>query len=123
MKSVFVAGSRKYYKKIEDLVHDLNEKGIKTTTTGKCADRDKDTKESEDTALLNAFRRIDEFDICYIVSTGGYVGKTVSIEMRYAKKRNKELIASEEIPKNSTRVPVSTVMTIEELVEYCQSSR
>jgi len=123
MKSVFVAGSRrKSYRKINDLVQLLNDSGISATTAGKSEDVCNDTKESEQNSLLNAFRKIDESDVCYVFSTDGYIGRTVSVEIAYAHAKEKELISSEKLGIISTSVPISKVMNSEELIKYCSSS-
>lgn len=120
MKSVFVAGSRKFYEEIEKLVQELEDNGIKAATAGKQDNKHGDTLESEKTALLNAFQKIDESDICYIYSKDGYIGKTVAMEIAYAYAKDKELISSYEIDEFSAQALVSSVMNPEELIKYCK---
>ena len=41
------------------------------------------------------YRKIDLSDAVYIVNIGGYIGKTVLEELRYAQKQGKEIIYHE----------------------------
>ena len=120
MKSVFVAGSRDFYVEMEELIQRLNENSINATTAGKSKDKHKDTSESEQNSLLNAFRKIDESDVCYVFSKGGYVGRTVSKEITYAHAKEKEIISSEKIEGLFVTVLVSKIMNEEELIKYCK---
>jgi len=121
MKSVFIAGSRKFSKDIERLVELCKENTIRGTTAGKILNQE-DTSESEKSALLRAFQRIDNSDILYITANAGYTGKTVTLEVAYAFARNKEIISSETIEDLSTRALVSKVMKPEELIEHIKQS-
>lgn len=120
MKSVFIAGSRKFYEEIEKLVQQLKENKIEVATAGKLDNKQKDTLKSEKTALLNAFQKIDKFDIAYIYSKNGYIGKTVAMEIAYAYAKNKELISSHKIDEFSAQALVFKIMSFEELIEYCK---
>lgn len=120
MKSVYIAGSRKFYEEINGLVQILEQNNIKVATAGKWDKSQDDTLESEKSALLNAFQKIDEFDIIYIYSKGGYVGKSVSMEIAYAYARKKELISLHKIEEFSAQALISKIMKPKELVEYCK---
>jgi Asp-tRNA(Asn)/Glu-tRNA(Gln) amidotransferase B subunit len=120
MKSIFIAGSRKFYEEIEKLVQQLKDNKIKVATAGKWDNSQKDTLESEKTALLNAFQKIDEFDICYIYSKDGYIGKTVAMEIAYAYAKKKELISSHKIEEFSAQALISKIMSSEELIKHCK---
>jgi hypothetical protein len=110
MKSVFIAGSRKFYSEMEELVLRLENEGIRTQTAGKPKGPEKDTPASERKALLDAFRRIDDSDCVYVYAKSGYVGKAVSMEIAYAYARKKPVVSSEEITELSARALVSKVV-------------
>jgi hypothetical protein len=76
--------------------------------------------ESEKTALLRAFQIIDGFDITYIYSREGYIGKTTAMEIAYAHARKKELISSHKIEDFSAQALVSKVMVPDELIKHCK---
>jgi hypothetical protein len=120
MKSVYIAGSRKFYEEIEKLVQELKDNKIKAANAGKWDKSQEDTLESEKVALLRAFQIIDGFDITYIYSKEGYIGKTVAMEIAYAHARKKELISSHKIEDLSAQGLISKVMKPEELIRYCK---
>ncbi len=118
MKSVFVAGSRKFFDKIEEAVAFLKGKGIAVQTAGKWDDSNEDTPESERDALLRAFRGIDESDVLYVFSGDGYIGRTVAMEIAYAYSKGKEIISSSKIDDFSAQGLVSKVIGTEKLLEF-----
>jgi hypothetical protein len=122
MKSVFVAGSRKFYSEIERLVEKLQKEGIRAQVAGKQRGPEKDTPASEKKALLSAFRRIDGSDFLYVYAKDGYVGKAVAMEIAYAYARKKPVVSSEEITELSAGALVSKVITPSRLSRVLVSS-
>jgi hypothetical protein len=120
MKSVFFVSSRKFYYQVEKLLELFRKKGIKATTSGKWVETEKDTLTNQKSALLKSFKRIDQVDLVYVFSEGGYVGRTVCMEIAYAYSKNKELVSSYEIEELSARALISKIMSPEDLIEYCQ---
>ncbi len=121
MKSVFIAGSKKFHDDIEKLVQQLKDNKIIVATADKYVDSRKDTLENQKEALLNAFQKIDEFDICYVYSKYGYIGKTVAMEIAYAYVRKKELISLDKIEELSAQALIFKVMNPEELIKHCKN--
>ncbi len=121
MKSVYIAGSRKFHDDIEKLVQYLRDYKINATNAVKWDRTQRDTMDSEKHALLDAFRKIDEFDICYIYARDGYIGRTVAMEISYAYSRKKELISSHKIEELSAQALITRVMSPEELIRHCKS--
>ncbi len=74
MKSVFIAGSRKFSGDVEKLARLLKSSGVRTATAGKTGSG-KDTPESEKEALIRAFERIEASDMAYVFACDGYIGK------------------------------------------------
>ena len=116
MKSVFIAGSRKFYTEIESFLEKCKNNKVNASTAGKWAG-EKDTFDSEKNALFSAFERIDKSGILYVFARDGFIGKTVALEIAYAFAKGKEIISSEEIKDFSARTLVSKVMSPEEFVE------
>ena len=71
--------------------------------------------ESESSALKRAFESIGKSDVVYVVAKGGYIGKTVAMEIAYAFAKGKEIISSEVIEEFSARALVSKVVPPEKL--------
>lgn len=121
MKSVFMAGSRKFYKEIENLVKELKKCKVKVDIAGNWDNSKEDSLNSEKKALLSAFRKIDKFDIMYIYSDKGYIGKTVAMEIAYAYSKNKEIISSHKIEELSAQALVSLTLKPKKLISYCSN--
>ena len=120
MKSIFLAGSRKFFDELETIKKNLKKENIRVETAGKWDKNTPDTLESEKNALLRAFKMIDESDILYVIAKDGYVGKTVCMEIAYAYAKNKEIISSNEINEYSAKALITKIKTPKELIEYCK---
>jgi len=118
MKSVFIAGSRRFFDEIEETISLLKANEIDVQTAGKWDKSQEDTPKSEKEALLRAFRRIDKLDILYVFSEDGYIGKTVAMEIAYAYSKGKEIISSSRIDDFSAQGLVSRVLETKELLEF-----
>lgn len=106
---LFVAGSRKFFKEMDNFVKLCKENGIEAKTSGKLVE-EKDTLENQKDALLKAFRMIDASDLVYIFAKDGYIGKTVAMEIAYAFAKGKRLVASEVIDELSAMAMVSEII-------------
>ncbi|MFH1649867.1 MAG: hypothetical protein ABIA93_04925 [Candidatus Woesearchaeota archaeon] len=120
MKSIFIAGSRKFFDEMEHLLGKLRAAGINANTAGKWDRTKEDTFEGEQNALKTAFRHIDESDVCYVYAKEGYIGKTVAMEIAYAHARGKEIVSSETLQELPARSLVTKVLEPEQLIEYCK---
>ncbi len=119
MTPVFVAGSRKFYKEVEELVKKLKGGVVKVASAGKWSKAEADDLKSEKAALLMAFKEIDNADIVYVYAGKGYVGRTVAMEIAYAYARNKVILSSEAIEEFSAHALISKIMKPEELLKFC----
>ncbi|MBS3092028.1 hypothetical protein J4466_01270 [Candidatus Pacearchaeota archaeon] len=122
MKSVFIAGSRRFYNEIKNLANDLNKNKVMTSTAGEYNSSKKDTLTSEKRALLSAFDKIRKSDLLYVYSKKGYIGKTVAMEIAFAYCLKKEIIAYDIIEEFSAQALVSKVLKPKELMEYCRKN-
>lgn len=95
MKVVTLCGSMRFAKQMQQIALELE------TKYGYCVLQpifEADTKLSDedlDSLAKAHFKKIDISDAVYIVNIDGYVGKSVSEEIRYAKERNKEILYHE----------------------------
>lgn len=120
MKSIYIAGSRKFYDEIEQLVKKLKDAKITVSTAGKWKNTQKDTLENQKAALLSAFNEIDSSDICYVYAKDGYIGKTVAMEIAYAYARKKKIVSSDILAEFSAQALVSGVVKPSELIGHCR---
>ena len=95
MKVVTLCGSMRFYKEMQEIAIELE------TKHGCCAIAplgDANTK-PDDAAIEKLaqahHKKIEIADAVYIVNIGGYMGRSVSEELRYAQRLNKEIIFHE----------------------------
>jgi hypothetical protein len=74
MKRLYVCGSFRFTREMEDLERRLKEDNIKCQIS----------KEMNTHRILGCLKKIDDADIVYIVNPKGYVGKSVSVDIGYA---------------------------------------
>lgn len=93
MKVVTVCGSMRFSKDIIKISTMLE------TERGFCVIQPvynfdgKDSSYSELQNIINAhYKKIDISDAIFVVNIGGYIGKSVSEEIEYAKRLNKEIL-------------------------------
>lgn len=95
MKVVTLCGSMRFIRQMQEIAVKLE------TEYGYCViapigDANTPLSEEEIGALSKAhYKKIDIADAVYIVNIDGYIGKSVSEELRYAKAHNKEIIFHE----------------------------
>ena len=95
MKVVTLCGSMRFFKQMQEIAIKLEAKH------GHCVIMPLDgvnipLSEEDIGALGKAhYKKIDIADAVYIMNINGYIGKTVSEEVRYAKEHNKEIIFHE----------------------------
>ena len=95
MQVVTLCGSMRFAKQMQQIAVDLE------TKQGYCVlqpifDADVTLNEQDIANLSKAhFKKIDLSDIVYIVNVGGYIGKSVTEELQYAKLQNKKIIYHE----------------------------
>lgn len=95
MKVVTLCGSMRFYKQMQHIATELEIKYGYCVITP-IGDPDFSMNEKAFEALGKAhYKKIDLADAVYIVNIGGYIGESVSSELRYAKKQGKEIIFHE----------------------------
>ena len=110
MKSIFIIGSRRFYKEIKDLERELSKLEIKINFGSKWNFFKKDSINSEKKALLFAFKNIRKSDIIYVYCKNGYIGKSVAMEIAFAYSLKKKIISSHKIDELSARALLSKII-------------
>ena len=95
MKVVTLCGSMKFARQMQEIALELEVKQgyCVLTPVGKKMVQPSE-KEIEKLAQAH-FKKIDMSDAIYVVNMGGYIGESVSREIRYAQEHNKEIIFHE----------------------------
>lgn len=95
MKVVTLCGSMRFFREMQEIAMELETKHgycVLTPVGGNVSPPDKDGLKK----LAEAhYRKIDLSDAVYIVNIGGYIGESVSQELRYAQERGKEILFHE----------------------------
>jgi nucleoside 2-deoxyribosyltransferase len=109
VKTLYVAGSRRFIKEITISINALQEAYVVTTTV-------LTPNLSEKEAIQDAYFKIQQADFIYIVAVDGYAGKTVALEIGYAYALGKPIISSEKITDESIQPSISKVLSPQELL-------
>ena len=120
MKRIFLAGSKKFYPKLQTLQKQLTALGAKplTTMTGNL-----DTStQGEISALHQAFDLILQSDEVYVYAPNGYIGLTVAMEIAYTYANTKPLYSSEKIQDPSVAELINSVVDIPTYLEKISNS-
>ncbi|CCN49230.1 conserved hypothetical protein [Vibrio nigripulchritudo MADA3029] len=115
-KSIYIAGSFKNLDKMKAICEELTDAGIQTTISDPL----------QANGIDGCLKRIQEADITYILNFGGYVGKSVAMDIGYALGLGKPVYALEAIDDPDithllTRV-VAPDEIANELAENCKTS-
>lgn len=97
MKVITLCGSMRFFNEMQEIARDLETKyGYCAIAPVGGAIASPDKEAAEKLALAKAhYKKIDISDAVYIVNIGGYIGESVSDELRYAQKHKKEIIFHE----------------------------
>jgi hypothetical protein len=82
-KKLYVCGSFKFLREIEELERKLRRENIVYIIS----------KRSDVRGIRGCLEKIDRADMVYVVNPGGYVGRSVSVDIGYAYARGKPIYA------------------------------
>jgi hypothetical protein len=105
-KSVYVAGSFKNLEKMQTIRETLLNAGIETTIS----------EPLQINGIDGCLQRIREADITYILNFGGYVGKSVAMDIGYALGIGKPVYALEPIQDPEITHLLACVFTPDEVI-------
>lgn len=95
MKVITLCGSMRFFNEMQEIARELETKyGYCAITPIGCTSITLDKEAVENLAKAH-YKKIDISDAVYIVNIGGYIGKSVSEELNYAQRFNKEIIYHE----------------------------
>ena len=75
------------------------------------------SKKVDSRGILGCLEKIDEADVVYVVNPGGYVGRSVSVDIGYAYARNKPIYVMHPIDDPPVMKLVNGVLSFEELID------
>jgi len=106
MKRVYVCGSFKFLSQIEELENMLRREGIEFVVS----------KSLDARGILGCLEKVDQADIVYVVNPGGYVGKSVSVDIGYAYAKNKPIYVMHSVEDPPVMSMVKGVLSFSELI-------
>lgn len=95
-------------REIEELEHQLKKNGIIYETSKKMNSR----------GILGCLEKIDNADIVYVVNPGGYVGKSVSVDLGYAYAKHKTIVVMNPVDDPPIMNLTNGVLSPKALVEF-----
>jgi hypothetical protein len=108
MKRLYVCGSFRFTGEMEELKRGLEEKNIECLMSNKM----------NSPGILGCLKKIDDADVVYVVNPGGYVGKSVSVDIGYAYARNKSIYAMHPIDDPPVMDLINGILSSKELINF-----
>ena len=107
MKKLYVCGSFRFVREMEELEGRLREGNIEYQMS----------KEMNSRGILGCLRKIDDADVVYVVDPEGYIGKSVSVDIGYAYARNKPIYVMHSVDDPPVMGLVNAVLSPKSLIE------
>ena len=107
MRKLYICGSFRFAREIEELERMLDEENIEYQISRK----------ADNAGILGCLKKIDEVDVVYIVNPGGYVGKSVSVDIGYAYAKNKPIYAMNPVEDPPVADLMAGVLSPESLID------
>jgi len=112
MKRLYVCGSFKFLREIEELERKLKEESIEYETSKKMNNR----------GILGCLEKVADADVVYVVNPRGYVGKSVSFDLGYAYAKNKSIYVMNRVNDPPIMNLTSGVLSPKALIELLTES-
>jgi nucleoside 2-deoxyribosyltransferase len=106
MRKVYVCGSFRFKREMEELEHILEKEDIEHQIA----------KTKNNRGILGCLKKIDDSNIIYIVNPGGYVGNSVCVDIGYAYAKNKPIYALNELGDPPLMSLLQGTLSFEELI-------
>lgn len=110
MKKLYVCGSYRFEREMENLVRKLGERNIAYKISKK-----------NNRGILGCLRKIDTSDVVYVVNPEGCIGKSVSVDLGYAYAKNKRIYAMCPITDPPVADLISGVVTPDALIDLIKA--
>ena len=108
MKGLYICGSFRFTREIEELERMLKEENIEYQISKKMGSR----------GMLGCLKKIDDADAVYVVNPKGYVGKSVSVDIGYAYAMKKPIYLMHAVDDPPVMDLISEVLRPEELIDF-----
>jgi nucleoside 2-deoxyribosyltransferase len=112
MKMLYVCGSFKFIRNMNELEGKLKEENIRFMMT----------KKKGSHGIVGCLKKIDKADVVYVVNPDGYVGKSVCVDVGYAYAKSKPIYVMYPIDEPQLMGMVKGVLSFEELISFLKHS-
>jgi nucleoside 2-deoxyribosyltransferase len=112
MKTLYVCGSFKFIRKMNELERELKKENIEFMMLKKKSSR----------GIIGCLEKIDEADVVYVVNPDGYVGKSVCVDIGYAYAKGKPIYVMYPIDDPQVMGMVNGALSFEELIDLLKHS-
>jgi nucleoside 2-deoxyribosyltransferase len=112
MKMLYVCGSLKFIRKMNELERKLKKENIEFMMPKKKSSR----------GIIGCLEKIDEADVVYVVNPDGYVGRSVCIDIGYAYAKSKPIYIMYPIDDPQIMGMVNGTLSFEELIDCLKHS-
>jgi len=109
---LYVCGSFRFLREIEELEERLKQEGIRYLIS----------KEVDSRGIVGCLEKIDRADVVYVVNPGGYVGRSVCVDLGYAYAKGKPIYVMQPINDPPVMGFIKRVMSFEELMDLLRST-
>jgi len=107
MRGLYVCGSFRFIREMEELEVKLKEENIGYRISKKVDCR----------GILGCLEKIDEADVVYVVNPGGYVGRSLCVDIGYAYARGRSIYVMHPIEDPPVMKLVKGILSFEELID------
>jgi len=108
MKRIYVCGSFRFVDKMEELEMRLEKENVECAVS----------KSMDSRGILGCLEKIDNADVVYVVNPGGYVGKSVCVDLGYAYAKNKLIFAMHSVDDPPVMRLIDGVLSFEEIISF-----
>jgi len=112
MKKLYVCGSFRFTREMEELEGRLKEENVEYQISKKMDSR----------GIMGCLKKIDNADVVYIVNPEGYIGKSVSVDIGYAYARNKPIYVMHQVDDPPVMDLVNAVLSPKALIDLLKES-
>ena len=108
MKRLYVCGSFKFIREMKGLERKLKEENIEYLISKKIDSR----------GITGCLKKLDNADVVYVINPGGYIGKSVSVDVGYAYARNKSIYVMHPVDDPPVMNLINGVLSPKALIDF-----
>jgi hypothetical protein len=108
MRRLYVCGSLRFTDEMNELEGKLRKANIEYGVS----------KKTDYRGIIGCLDKIDDADVVYVVNPGGYVGRSVCVDIGYAYARNKPIYAMHLMEDPPVTNLILGVLSFEELISF-----